>query len=94
LNQLKVITRRTDFSNFLLAVCDSVLDPQLTLFTDEAWFHLSGYANAQNNRYWSSIHPRQTSEVPLPNQKISVWCAIAATQIVGPIFFEQTINSE
>jgi hypothetical protein len=50
--------------------------------------------NAQNNRYWCSINPRQTFEVPLHDQKIGVCCAITASQIVGPIFFENTINSE
>jgi hypothetical protein len=79
---------------FLQAVHDGVLDPKLTFFTDEAWFHLSGYINAQNNRYWSSINLKQTFEVPLHDQKISVWCAITDSRIVGPIFFENTINSE
>jgi hypothetical protein len=51
--------RRTHFWNwFLQAAHDGVLDPKLTFFIDEAWFHLSGYINAQNNRYWSSIHLR------------------------------------
>jgi hypothetical protein len=52
------------------------------------------YINAQNNRYWSSINLRQTSEVPLHIQKIAVYCVIAVTQTAGPIAFEQTINSE
>jgi hypothetical protein len=56
--------RRTYFCNwFFQAVHDGVLDPKLTFFTDEAWFHLSGYISAQNNRYCSSINPRQTFEV-------------------------------
>jgi hypothetical protein len=80
--------RRTHFCNcFLQEVHGGVLDPKLTFFTDEAWFHLSGYINAQNNRYWSSINPKQTFEVPFHDQKIGVWCAITASQIVGPIFF-------
>jgi hypothetical protein len=80
--------RRTHFCNWLLqAVHDGVLYPKLTFFTDEAWFHLSGYISAQNNRYWSSINLKQTFEVPLCDQKIGVWCAITALQIVGPIFF-------
>jgi hypothetical protein len=80
--------RRMHFCNwFLQAVHDGILDPKLTFFTDEAWFHLSWYINAQNNRYWSSINPRQTFEVPLHDQKIGVWCAITASRIVGPIFF-------
>jgi hypothetical protein len=65
--------RRTHFCNwFLQAVHDGVLHPKLTFFTDEAWFHLSGHINAQNNRYWSSINPKQTFEVPLHDQKIGV----------------------
>jgi hypothetical protein len=87
--------RRTHFCNlFLQAVHDGVLDPKLTFFTDEAWFHPNGYINAQNNRYWSSINPKQTFEVPLHDQKIGVWCAITASRIVGPIYFDNTINSE
>jgi hypothetical protein len=80
--------RRTHFRNwFLQAVHDGILDPKLTCFTDEAWFHLSWYINAQINRYWSSINPKQTFEVSLHDQKIGVWCAITASRIVGPIFF-------
>jgi hypothetical protein len=80
--------RRTHFCNwFLQAVHDSVLDPKFTFFTVEAWFHLSGYINAQNNRYWSSINPRQTFKVALHDQKIGVWCAITASRNVGTIFF-------
>jgi hypothetical protein len=63
-----------------------VLDPKLTSFTDEASLHLSGHISAQNNRQWSNINPRQTSEVPLYDQKICVWCTITATRIVGHIF--------
>jgi hypothetical protein len=78
----------------LQAVHNGVLDPKLSFFTVEAWFHLSGYINAQNNRYWSSINSKQTFEVSLHDQKIGVWSAITASRIVRPIFFENTINSE
>jgi transposase len=30
----------------------------LTFFTDETWFHLSGYINKQNMRIWSAENPR------------------------------------
>jgi hypothetical protein len=44
--------KRTNFCNwFLQAVYYSALDPKLALFTDEAWFHLSEYIIAKNNRY-------------------------------------------
>jgi hypothetical protein len=41
---------------FLLAVHDGFLDPKLMFFTSEAWFLLTGYISAENNRYWSSIN--------------------------------------
>lgn len=62
-------------------------------FSDEAWFHLSGYVNSQNNRYWSSENPNQFEETSLHPQKIGVWCAMSRKKIIGPIFFSGTINS-
>jgi hypothetical protein len=47
-----------------------------TFFSDESWFHLSGYVNSQNMRMWSGENPHYYIEVPLHSQKI------------GPIFFE------
>lgn len=38
-------------------------DPKLTFFNDESWFHVSQCLSAQYNRYWSSIHPKQTFDV-------------------------------
>jgi hypothetical protein len=54
----------------------------ITFFTHEAWFPLSGCINIHNDRYWISINPRQTFEVPLHDQKF-------ATQMVGPKFFSK-----
>jgi hypothetical protein len=45
---------------FLQSVVKGEIDPQLTLFSDEAWFHLQGYINTQNNSYWSSQNPQLT----------------------------------
>ena len=41
------------------------LDPLLYFMSDEAWFHLSGYVNSQNMRYWSSENPHVIHETPL-----------------------------
>ncbi|XP_076319811.1 uncharacterized protein LOC143230330 [Tachypleus tridentatus] len=40
------------FNRFIEENTANVLD--VTFFTDEAWFHLSGYVNSQNSRLWSS----------------------------------------
>jgi hypothetical protein len=63
------------------------IEPQLALFSDEAWFHLQGYINTQNDHYWSTQNPHITHEVPLDPVKVGVWCAASARRIVGPVFF-------
>ena len=65
------------------------LDPLLYFMSDEAWFHLSGYVNSQNTRYWSFENPHLIHETPLHDLKIGVWCAVSGTMIVCPIFLNQ-----
>ncbi len=65
-----------------------------TFFSDEAWFHLSGYVNSQNSRHWSTDNPNQFIETPLHSIKIGVWCAMSRRRIIGPIFFRHSINAE
>ncbi|WP_370716200.1 hypothetical protein [Sphingomonas sp. IW22] len=62
-------------------------------FSDEAWFHLSGYVNAQNSRHWARNNPYEFVQHPLHSTKIGVWCAISKLKLIGPIFFHETINS-
>jgi hypothetical protein len=46
----------------------------------------------QNNHYWSSYNPYLTYDVLLHPVKAGVWCAVSARKIVGPVFFNETIN--
>lgn len=71
---------------------NEILD--LTFFTDEAWFHLSGYVNSQNYRTWGAQNPHIFVETVLHPQKVGVWIAISRRRIIGPIFFYDTINAE
>lgn len=66
----------------------------LSFFTDEAWFHLSGYVNSQNYRTWAAENPHTFVETSLHPVKVGVWTAISRRRIVGPIFFYETINAE
>jgi hypothetical protein len=59
---------------FLQSVVEGEIDPQLTFFSNEAWFHLQGYINMQNNHYWSSQNPHLTHKAPLHPVKVGVWC--------------------
>lgn len=70
------------------------------LMSDEANFYLSGFANKQNNRYWSGTNPKEIHGKPLHSPKVIVWCAVGSMGIIGPYFFEDgngrslTVNSE
>jgi hypothetical protein len=58
------------------------------------WFHLQGYIDTQNNRYWSSNNPHLTHDVQPSPVKVGVRCAVSAIRIVGPVSFYETINCE
>ncbi|CAH1374537.1 unnamed protein product, partial [Tenebrio molitor] len=53
-----------------------------TLFSDEAWFHLSGYVNSQNMRIWSTENPHVYVEAPLHPQKIGFWTTVNYVHLV------------
>jgi hypothetical protein len=79
---------------FLQCIIEDETDLQLTFFSDEAWFHLQGYINTKNNRYWSSENPHLTHKVWLHPVKVGVWHAVRARRIAGPLFFNGTMNCE
>ncbi|KAI5695648.1 hypothetical protein M8J75_001353 [Diaphorina citri] len=62
----------------------------ITLFTsDEAHFHLNGFVNRQNFRYWGAENPRELHEKPLHSPRVTVWCAVGKNTVIGPYFFEE-----
>ena len=65
----------------------------ITWYSDEAWFQLSGYVKSQNTHLWATEHPHEIHEVPLHLEKTGVWCAISRRHIIGPIFFHETLNT-
>jgi hypothetical protein len=50
---------------------DDLLD--LTFYSDEVWFMLSGYVNSQNFHMWSTDNPHAYLEALLHPQKIGIW---------------------
>ncbi|GFW41950.1 putative DD41D transposase [Trichonephila clavipes] len=58
------------------------------LFSDEAHFWLNGYVNKQNSRIWREANPQVYVETPLHPEKLTVWCALWASGIIGPYFFK------
>ena len=87
--------KRLQYCRWLLSIVEEGrLDPLLYFMSDEVWFHLSGYVNSQNTRYWSSENPHVIHKTPLHDLKIGVWCAVSGTRIAGPVFFESTVNTD
>ena len=68
------------FENFILEKGENILNH--TFFSDEAWFHLSGYMNNQNSRVWSTENPHALFQKPLHDQKVGVWCAMSRGRII------------
>ena len=85
--------KRVMYCNWFRQHCnDNLLDE--TYFTDESWIHLSGYVNRQNTRLWSANNPHFFTESPLHPLKIGIWVAVSPRRVIGPLFFEETLNSE
>jgi hypothetical protein len=66
----------------------------LVFYSDEAWFHLSGYVNSHNSRIRSAENPHTFHERPLHSLKVSVRCAVFRRRIIVPIFFSEKITAE
>jgi len=89
-----------NFSRHFLDIVDNdegVLDVLIML--DEAHFHLSGYVNKQNFRYWSDNNPMQLHVKPLHIEKITILCGVFIFGLIRPYFFEEdnqtiTMDSE
>jgi hypothetical protein len=58
---------------------------------EEAWFHLQGYVNMQNNCYWNSKNPHLTHKTLLYPLKVRVQWTVSAGQTVVPLFLNVII---
>jgi hypothetical protein len=64
--------RRVAYCNWFLNHMNDNRTLDLSFFSDEAWFHLSGYVNSQNCRIWSRKNPHFLQETPLHSIKVGV----------------------
>jgi hypothetical protein len=56
--------------------------------SDEAHFHLNCFVNKKNFRYWAGQNPRQQHERQLHRSKVTVWCIVSSSGLIGPYFIE------
>ena len=70
------------------------------IMSDEAHFTLNGTVNKQNCRIYATENPQEIQEVPLHDEKVTVWCGVSAKTVIGPFFFQNenghavTVNQE
>lgn len=62
-------------------------------FSDESTFHLTGYVNRHNCRYWCESNPNEFREAHSQRPKKSnVWAGILADEIIGPFFIDGNLD--
>lgn len=87
---------RLDYCNWMLGLLEE--QPHIMskiLWTDEATFNSAGGVNLHNMHYWAEENPHWIEEVQLQGRwSLNVWCGIVDGKIVGPYFFDRTLNGE
>ena len=93
--------KRMSFSRWFLEQVirdQSFVDALIT--SDEVHFHLNDFVNRQNFQYWCDHNPEEIVQVPLRPTRLTVWCSLSSSEIIGPYFFKNgegkavTVNSE
>lgn len=73
-------------------ILEKVSKNSVLITSDEAHFHLNGFVNKQNFRYWSEQNPCNLMEQSLHCKRVTVWCAVGKFGVWGPYFFEENDN--
>ena len=64
------------------------------LWSDEAVFHIGGFVSRHNSHYWAAHDPEVTVEKMQNRPKVTVWCGMTATKVIGPYLLCDTMNAE
>jgi len=64
------------------------------LWRDEAVFHIGGFVNRHNCHYWAAHDSEVTVEKMQNRLKVTVWCGVTATRVIGPYLLRDTMNAE
>lgn len=87
--------RRLEFCEWLQQqLLEDITIRDRIIWTDEATFKLNGHVNLHNAVYYSTENPHLVWENNNLSPGISVWGGIRSTGVLGPYFFDGTINSQ
>lgn len=86
-----------------LHMCNQILEKyeennqlfNVILFTDEAGFNQDGVTNSHNSHVWSDENPHMYAETKHQRRfSLNVWAGMVGDQLIGPHFFNGTLNGE
>jgi hypothetical protein len=63
-------------------------------FSVEAHSNLDDVVNKQNGQFWGSQNPRVIHEKVYHALRITAWVVISSHGLLGPILFEESVDSE
>lgn len=79
----EIMERKIRDPDFLKRVC----------FSDESTFHLTGYVNRHNCRYWCEDNPHEYREAHSQRpKKRNVWAGILDNEVIGPFFIDGNLD--
>ena len=64
------------------------------LWSDEAIFFVGGFVNKHNCHYWADSNPHKIIHKIQNKQKLTVWCGISSSRLVGPFIIRETMNGD
>lgn len=65
------------------------------VWTDESVFSTGLKFNRKNSHIWAQENPRSTRQVKRSGRSsVNVWCGILNDTVIGPIFFDGSLNGE
>lgn len=86
--------KRSQFARRMMA--EKLEDPEFEhnlIFFDEAHFHLKSVPNRQNSRTWATDNRGFVIDKPLHSPRVTALIGVGYYGIVGPYFFDNTVNS-
>ncbi|XP_046668647.1 uncharacterized protein LOC124359719 [Homalodisca vitripennis] len=87
--QLVQALKETDYPlrlNYANKMLRSFRNFNKIIFSDEAHFHVDGYVNKQNCRYWSAENPREKHQRCLHAPKVTVWAGMTQNRHHWAVF--------
>ena len=64
------------------------------LWSDETVFHIGAFVYRHNCHYWAAHDPEVMVEKMQNRPKVTVWCGMTATRVIGPYLLRGTMNAE